>query len=212
MRSVFTRGLSRVAETIEREFYRIEKENRWLSSLINGLIAGLAVGIVSYLFQERDLLLFACLGSSAASVVFDPLSRRNSLRVILIAYLIALAASAAIYPIHSADLAPLSVQCFLAVSISIALMRLFDAPHPAAVGSALAFILFDRNLASLAMLSLAILGLLTVVKILAYIYLEELQFRFFAKEFHRDYYGKEIRVTVVREPIESNQSEPRAGV
>ncbi len=47
------------------------------------------------------------------------------------------------------------------------------------------------------MLLLAIVGLLTVVKLLVYIYLEDLVFRDFGKEFRREYYGKELTVTVV---------------
>ncbi len=46
------------------------------------------------------------------------------------------------------------------------------------------------------MLMMAILGLLTIVKILAYMYLEELEFKHFGREFRRQYYGKEVLVTV----------------
>ena len=69
--------------------------------------------------------------------------------------------------------------------------------HPAAIGSALAFIIYDRDTKSLLLLLLAIIGLLTIVKLLAYIYLEDLQFKHFGKEFRREYYGKEMTVTVV---------------
>ena len=47
------------------------------------------------------------------------------------------------------------------------------------------------------MLLLAILGLLTIVKALVYVYLEELEFRDFGKEFRRAFYGREVTVTVV---------------
>ena len=63
--------LSKIAEDVEKEFFRIEQENRWASGAINGFIAAAAVGFVAWLVtssQEGDLLLFACLGSSAASV------------------------------------------------------------------------------------------------------------------------------------------------
>ena len=72
-----------------------------------------------------------------------------------------------------------------------------DVMHPAAIGSGLAFIIYDRDAKSLLLLLLAIIGLLTIVKLLAYIYLEELQFRQFGKEFRREYYGREMTVTVV---------------
>lgn len=49
------------------------------------------------------------------------------------------------------------------------------------------------------MLMLAILGLLTVVKLLAYVYLEELRFKDFGKEFRRTYYGREVTVTILNE-------------
>ncbi|MCP4785081.1 MAG: HPP family protein [Fuerstiella sp.] len=147
--------------------------------------------------DEGDLLLFACLGSSAASVVFAPLAKTNSLRSIVAAYLITSVVCVMLSPVHEHEWLPLPLQCFLAVSIPITLMRLTDTMHPAAIGSALAFIIYDRPPQLLVMLLLAIVGLLTVVKILAYAYLEELTFRTFGREFRRSYYGQEMLVTIV---------------
>jgi hypothetical protein len=90
------------------------------------------------------------------------------------------------------------VECFLAVAIPISLMRMTDTMHPAAIGSALAFIIYDRPPQLLVMLLLAIVGLLTVVKILAYAYLEDLTFKTFGREFRRSYYGREMLVTIVQ--------------
>lgn len=202
VKHVFTNSWTRLSTDIEHAFFRIEREQRWLASAINGCIAGAAVAIVAWLvtsLQEGDLLLFACLGSSAASVVFAPLARNNSLRTIITAYIIAAGVSLALVPIHQQELLPIPVQCFLAVCIPIALMRLADTMHPAAIGSALAFVIYDRDAKGLVLLMLAILGLLTIVKVLAYIYLEDLEFRRFGNEFRREYYGREMTVTVVDE-------------
>ena len=201
---VFAKEFSELARKVEHEFFRIERENRWLSSAINGLIAGISVGLVSWLVAtstlvsgEGDLLLFACLGSSAASVVFAPVAKSNSLRSIILAYVSASIVCLVLFPVHTHSLLPIPAQCFLAVSFSIFLMRLIGAMHPAAIGSALAFIIYDRDIQSLIILMLAILGLLTIVKLLAYIYLEELRFNTFHKEFRRGYYGEEMTVTLV---------------
>jgi len=206
---VFATGLAELAERVEQGFFRIERENRWAASLMNGLIAGIAVGVVAWLvmsmeqdfleLNEADLLLFACLGSSSASVVFAPVAKTNSLRSIILAYLASAVVCVLLFPLHKWGSCPLPIQCFLAVTISIFLMRLIDAMHPAAVGSAMAFIIYERNLASLILLLLAIVGLLTVVKLLAYIYLEELRFRNFSREIRREYYGNEMTLTIVRE-------------
>lgn len=190
---------SRLSADVEQAFFRIERENRWLAALINGSIAGIAVAVVAWLvtaIQEGDLLLFACLGSSASSVVFAPLARNNSLRTIVTAYVLASAVCLLLFPLHRQGLLPIPAQCFLAVSIPITLMRLTDTMHPAAIGSALAFIIYDRDAKSLLLLLLAILGLLTIVKLLAYIYLEDLEFKHFGREFRREFYGKEMTVTV----------------
>lgn len=171
-----------------------------LSVVINGAMARAAVALVSWMvtqFQAGDLLLFACLGSSASSLVFDPLSRHNSLRTIIFAYLFACVACVALFPVHQRELVPLPLQFFLAVAIPIAVMRLADCMHPAAIGSALAFIIYECDLPRLIQLLLAILGLLTIVKVLVYIYLEELEFRQFGREFRRGFYGREVTVTVV---------------
>ena len=168
------------------------------------------MAVVSWLvatLEEGDLLLFACLGSSAASVVFAPLAKTNSLRTIIIAYVLAAVVCLLLIPINQQQILPIPLQCFLAVSVPIALMRLTDTMHPAAIGSALAFIFYDRDARSLLLLLLAILGLLTIVKVLAYIYLEDLEFRKFGKEFLRHYYGEEMMVTVV-DAEQETQSEP----
>lgn len=204
---IFAKELSRLADEIEQEFFRIERENSWAAGFINGLIAGAAVGLVAWLVtaiegESRgtgDMLLFACLGSSSASMVFAPLARSNSLRTIVIAYVIASLVCLVLFPIRDEALFPLALQCFLAVTLSISAMRLCDAMHPAAVGSAMAFIIYDRTIARLLLLLLAILGLLTLVKMLAYIYLEPLEFRQFPREFRRSYYGTEMTLSVERE-------------
>jgi hypothetical protein len=75
-----------------------------------------------------------------------------------------------------------------------------DSMHPAAIGASLAFIIYDRDVKLIILLLLAILGLLTIVKVLAYIYLEELKFKDFGREFRREYYGQEMTSTVKNSP------------
>jgi CBS-domain-containing membrane protein len=211
---IFAKELSKLTVGIEQEFFRIERKNGWAAGCINGLIAGTAVGLVAWLVtalegkQEGNLLLFACLGSSSASMVFAPLAKSNSLRTIIIAYLIASLVCVVLYPFRDASWFPLPLQCFVAVTLPIAIMRLSDAMHPAAVGSAMAFIIFDRKIESLLLLLLAILGLLTLVKMLAYIYLEELEFRRFPREFSRRYYGTEMTVSIEQD----TNDDPQPGI
>ena len=201
-KQILTERWSRLAGDVERSFFRIEKETVWRAAVVNGVIAGAAVALVAWLvvtLQEGDILLFACLGSSASAVVFAPLNKANSLRTIIAAYVIAAFVCLAMFPLHAGQLIPLEAQCFLAVAVPVALMRATDTMHPAAIGSAMAFIIFDREPRALLMLLLAILGLLTIVKFMAYIYLEDLEFRQFGKEFRRDYYGREVTVTVLKD-------------
>lgn len=196
---VITEPVTRLAHDLEQKFFQIEKANSWLAALVNGVIAGAAVALVAWLLatlEEGDLLLFACLGSSAGSVVFAPLAKANSLRSIVSAYVIASIVCVLLYPVHNNAWLPIPMQCFLAVALPIAAMRLTDTMHPAAIGSALSFIIYDRSPQVLVLLLLAIVGLLTVVKVLAYIYLEDLTFKKFPLEFRRDYYGQELMVTV----------------
>lgn len=203
-RHVFAQPFTKLARSIEQSFFRIERANRWQAAVANGLIAGTSVAIVAWMVQsldEGDLLLFACLGSSGAAVVFAPLAKTNSLRTIVAAYLIAAIVCLLLTPIHRNALLPIPAQCFLAVAIPIVMMRLLDTMHPAAIGAALAFVIQDRPLYHLAPLLLATIGLLTIVKILTYMYLEELVFKKFGREFHRDYYGREVLVTVEPEKV-----------
>lgn len=207
-RHVFAQPLTKLARDIEQSFFRMERANRWQAATVNGVIAGASVALVAWLVQNRqegDLLLFACLGSSAAAVVFAPLAKTNSLRTIVAAYVIATLICILLSPIHNGQLLPMPLQCFLAVGVPIVIMRLIDAMHPAAIGAAMAFIIQDRPVRHLALLLLAIIGLLTIVKILAYMYLEDLEFKRFGHEFRRDYYGKEVLVTVEPESVETDK-------
>lgn len=212
-RHVMATPLSRLAGDLEQTFFRIERANSWQAAGINGLIAGAAVALVAWLMttlEEGDLLLFACLGSSAASVVFAPLAKANSLRTIVSAYIIASIVCLMLYPVHQREWLPIPLQCFFAVAIPIAIMRRTDTMHPAAIGSALSFIIYDRPPQILALLLLAIVGLLTIVKVLAYIYLEDLTFRKFPREFRRDYYGQELLVTMSSEQDHEHRAEMSA--
>ena len=209
-RHVFAKPLTKLARDIEQSFFRIERANSWQAAAVNGIIAGASVALVAWMVQsleEGDLLLFACLGSSAAAVVFAPLAKTNSLRTIVAAYVIAAIVCIVLAPIHNNEWLPIPMQCFLAVGIPIVLMRLIDAMHPAAIGSAMAFIIQNRPIRHLSLLLMAIIGLLTIVKILAYVYLEELEFRKFGREFNRTYYGHEVLVTVEPERVEAQSDE-----
>ena len=135
--------------------------------------------------------------------VFAPLNKANSLRTIVAAYAIAAGVCLLLFPIHQQGWLPLPLQCFLAVCLPVAAMRWSDSMHPAAIGSAMSFIIYDRDPKTLLLLLLAIVGLLTIVKVLAYIYLEELEFRQFGREFRRDYYGRELTITIVPETPEA---------
>ncbi|HIM31804.1 MAG TPA: HPP family protein [Planctomycetes bacterium] len=198
---VFAARWTRLAADVEQAFFRIERQDRWLASAINGAIAGASVALVAWLVttkDEGDMLLFACLGSSAASVVFAPVAKSNSLRTIICAYVIASLTCFVLFPMR--DFAYIPVQCFLAVALPVTFMRWMDSMHPAAIGASLAFIIYDRDVKLIILLLLAILGLLTIVKVLAYIYLEELKFKDFGREFRREYYGQEMTITVKNSP------------
>jgi CBS-domain-containing membrane protein len=196
---VLIRHWTRLAREIEQTFSYIERERRVLAAVINGAIAGTSVALIAWLvteLEQGDVLLFACLGSSAASLVFAPLSRFNSLRTIILAYVIASLTCVGLFPIYQHGLLPLPLQFFLAVTIPVTVMRLVDCMHPAAIGGALAFVIYERSLHSLLVLLPAIIGLLTIVKALTYVYRDELDFRHFGNEFRRRYYGREVTVTV----------------
>lgn len=198
---MWIRRWTRLAREVEQTFSGIERDRPVLAAMINGGIAGTSVTLVAWLATELEkgnVLLFACLGSSAASLVFAPLSRFNSLRTIILAYVIASLTCVGLFPIYQHGLLPLPLQFFLAVTVPVTVMRLADCMHPPAIGGALAFVIYDRSLHSLLVLLPAIIGLLTIIKVLTYVYRDELEFKRFGNEFRRGYYGREVTVTVVK--------------
>ena len=204
---IFVTEWTRLARDIENQFFDLEERSWFWGAAINGIIAGAAVTLVAWTMsqlQEGDLILFACLGSSAASVVFAPMAKVNSLRSIILAYGIASVVCVVLIPAHQDPWVPLSVQCGIAVGLPVMLMRLSDSMHPSAIGSSLAFILFDRQLGEQLKLLIAIIGLLIIVKVLAYIYLRDLRFKDFGREFTREYFGRETIVTVTDLPADED--------
>ncbi len=196
---LFVTEWTRIARDIEDAFFQIEEKSKFWGAVVNGLIAGIAVGCVAFLashLREGDLILFACLGSSAASIVFAPMAKVNSLRSIILAYVIATIVCGLLFPIHRYEILPIEVQCCFAVALPVTAMRLLDAMHPSAIGSSLAFIIYDRQIQGQLILLLAIIGLLFIVKVLAYAYLRELRFADFPREFTREYFGRETVITV----------------
>ncbi|QDU63619.1 hypothetical protein Pan216_45000 [Planctomycetes bacterium Pan216] len=199
-------NLDRVSDSIATEIDSVEKRNPWFGGIINGLVAGGAVGFVAWATRhahhESAILLFGCLGSSSAAIVMAPLARVNSLRSVSIAYLIACAVSLAYYPLREFHQSLLPLHCFLIVTTAVVLARLLDAMHPSAVGAALAFVIYQRSLGTLVILFLMIECVLILIKVFAYLIMKDLHFRDFAKEFRREYYGKEILVSIAQAPAE----------
>ena len=149
------------------------------------LVVGLVVAILAIIFDAttENLILFSCLAASAAILVHHHEHSKTTLRVALEGYVIAgIIAILILYITTFFSLTYFPLKVFLALTLSTFFMYLFNSFHPPAIASAFAFIVFEQSIFQLLIILLAVLFLLTLVKISFYLRHPKLSFKDFYKE------------------------------
>lgn len=165
-----------------------KKEKKILRNrLYSSIVVGLSVAIITLFFQMNaaNVLIFSCLGASALILANENKHKVTSLRVVFESYIIT--AIIAIAVLYSFEYIGISFfwQVFTVMFLSSLSIYLFDCFHPPAIGSSLAFLIFQRSFNELIMLIAAIFILLTMIRFLMYVRYEELRLEEFFKEFKK---------------------------
>ena len=171
--------------------YEVHTQRSTRRILEHSAMAGLAVALVSILFRlsSDGLLLFASLGASAAVMGYFPKSRMNSVRTIVISYvLVILVSMVCLYLSNNFGLG-LATMMFLAVFLSTSSMMFCDAFHPPAISASLGFMLMTAAPFYLIIMLACVISLIVMIKFLYYIHLEELEVEEFVREFTKHHYG-----------------------
>jgi len=161
---------------------RIIFHERFASSLI----AGLAVAVLTYFFSvsTSNLVLFSCLGASAAILTHYKRSKINILSSVILSYLLALIVSSLTILFTGYFSLGLNFEVMIAVTFTTMGLYLFDIFHPPAVASSIAFLTFDGAFSDKFLILISVIILLVIVKFLTYaFYYERLEMRKFHHEF-----------------------------
>ena len=112
---------------------RIIFHERFASSLI----AGFAVAVLTYFFSvsTSNLVLFSCLGASAAILTHYKISRINILSSVILSYLLALIVSSLTILFTDYFNLGLNFEVMIAVTFTTMGLYIFDIFHPPAVAS-----------------------------------------------------------------------------
>ena len=167
----------------------IQKERLvWHKHFTPSIIAAFIVAIVTA-FMELTLsnvILFSSVAASAFILTHSTSHHLTKLRTTLIAYLIAMFVSGAVYGINLFLRMPMSVNLFIVMFFTGIGMYLANTVHPPAVSACLSFVLLEGYYFSgLASLFFAILLLLILVRFTTYIFTQKLPMKSFLKEFER---------------------------
>ena len=164
--------------------------------IVHAIIAALAVAIVALFFQVtvNTIFLFASMGESAALIMLHPKKHTNSLRCVGLAYMIVFFVSYIAWyfmqRLPSLNSLYISVSIFFVITISFLLMVFMDVFHGPAIGGALGFVLEGQDSFELVFLFAAVVIMLYFLKLLQYMYKEELKIEHFFKEFTKEHYGQ----------------------
>ncbi|MGM5482820.1 MAG: HPP family protein [Nanobdellota archaeon] len=167
----------------------IKKERKiWHKHFVPSLFAALSAAFVAFLFQKTisGVILFASLGASAFILTNAERHRLTMLKTTIKAYIIAIIISIIIYPLNQIFKLTLSTEIFLLVFFVGISLYLANAVHPPAISGSLSFILFERSLIELFYLFLSIIVLLTLVRIMTYIFNRNFKIKEFFHEFKKD--------------------------
>ena len=159
----------------------------WHNHFIPSLLAGLLVGLITFLYQATisNILLFSSVGASALILTNSKSHHLTKLRTTIISYFITIIVSLGVYYLNKLVVVPLYFNIFLLVFLIGIVMFLANSFHPPAVAAGIAFIVLDRGVIELLYLFFYIIVLLILIRFLVYTLSQHLSVKEFRKEFGR---------------------------
>ncbi|MBT3691427.1 hypothetical protein HOG16_04255 [Candidatus Woesearchaeota archaeon] len=159
----------------------------WHNHFIPSLLAGLLVGLITFLYQATlsNILLFSSVGASALILTNSKSHHLTKLRTTIISYFITIIISLGVYYLNKLIVVPLYLNIFLLVFLIGIVMFLANSFHPPAVAAGIAFIVLDRGVIELLYLFFYIIVLLILIRFLVYTLSQHLSVKEFRKEFGR---------------------------
>lgn len=171
-----------------KKFIKREKV-LWHRHFIPSVIAGLAVALISFVYQitVSNIVLFASVGASAAILTNTRSHHLTRLRTTILAYIISIIISSFVYLINLFIPLHISINIFLLVFLVGLFLVLLNTFHPPAITASLSFILLERPVVDLIYLFIAIIVLFVVIRLLTYTLSQHLSVKEFFKEFRKSF-------------------------
>ena len=170
-------------------FDKMVKKERllWHRHFIPSLIAGILVGLISFVYQATvsNILLFSSVGASALILTNSRSHHLTKLWTTIVAYILSIVVALGIYYLNKLISLPLSLNIFFVVFLTGIILFLANSFHPPAVAAALAFIVLEKNILDLLFLLLSIILLLIIVRLLTYTLSQHLSVKEFRSEFKK---------------------------
>lgn len=152
-----------------------------MPSFIGALIVTLIVALFDLTIST--IVLFGSVAASAFILTHSHSHHLTKLRTTIKAYILAIIISGVIFILtHKLNL-PMELSAFLLILFVSLALYLFDAVHPPAVSASFSFILFDANLWLLLYLFVSIVILLVLVRLMTYVFSQNLSLKSFIQEF-----------------------------
>ena len=169
-------------------FLRRERQ-LWHNHFIPSLIAGIGVAVVALLFEftVSNIVLFASVGASATILANFHSHHLTKLHTTIVSYIIAIIVSLLLYFLNTLIELPLAINLFFVVFLIAIIVFLVNSFHPPAISAGVSFFLFERTLADLFYLFIAILVLFVLIRFLTYTVSQHLSIREFWKEFKKEF-------------------------
>ncbi len=161
----------------------------WHKHFGPSLIAGLGVALIALVFEftVSNIVLFASVGASAAILANIHSHYLTKLHTAIVSYAIAIIISLLLYLLNKYIALPLALNLFFAVFFTSIIIFLLNSFHPPAISASASFFLFERSLADLAYLFMAILLLFIIIRFLTYTLSQHLSVREFLSEFKKEF-------------------------
>jgi len=145
------------------------------------------VAVLALLFKANlpNIILFGSVGASAAILTNSDSEHLIKLRTALIGYSLAILFSSIIFLFNRVLDLPLALNILLVIFPVTLAQFLLNSFHPPAVGASLSFILLDKDINQLASLFITILVLLIIVRMITYVFSNNLSVEKFWDEFKK---------------------------
>lgn len=168
----------------------INKERAlWHKHFTPSLIAALIVAVIMAFMRLTlsNVILFSSVAASAFILTHSRSHHLTRLHTTIVAYIIAMLVSGAVYLISLIAGIPLSVHVFIAIFLTAILLYLANAIHPPAVSASLSFVMVETYISGLVWLFFAILILFIMVRLATYVFSQHLSLKNFTYEFTRSF-------------------------